>query len=81
MDIKQIGAFVEYVVRPLSDDWRQILEKMQELKLPITEKAIKQVCIALGFFNLIKEIIRSITYVVIAAVMGRVALAALLAYR
>ena len=59
----RMAAFVEMVLRPLSEDWRLIVEKVVELKLPITPDLIKDTAIALGLWHVIGEIIRAACYI------------------
>lgn len=71
MDETRIAAFTEYVLRPLSEDWRLILEQLKSLNIGITQETIKETCFALGLWHLIGEIIRAVTYVVITIVICR----------
>ena len=80
MDSRAIGAFVEHVGRPLMEDARVLMETLQKLNLPLSERLIKRTCFYLGAMSLLKELIRSFTYIVIAGVLGRVAFQAILAY-
>ena len=65
MTLERIGAFVEYVARPLTEDIRIIFERAKDLNLPISEKLIKQVGLSLGLWHLTGEIIRAISYAAI----------------
>ena len=69
IDARQIAAFTEYVLRPMSDDWRQILEKLQQLNLPISDSLIRECAKRLVQVRLIQEVIRAITYIVIVGVV------------
>ena len=66
MDLKTVGAFVEYVGRPLLEDARIVLEKLEALKLPIeradAERAVK---VFIGL-HLAVEVLRAMTYIVVA---------------
>lgn len=59
----RMAAFVEYVLRPLSEDWRIILEKVKELNVPITEQIIQQTVRGLGIWHVIGESIRAISFI------------------
>ena len=58
----RVAAFIEYVVRPLSEDWRLIIEKVKELDFPITPQLIQNTAMALGLWHLAGEVIRAISY-------------------
>ena len=62
----RIQAFVEYVLRPLSEDWRQILEELRSLNIGLTAETVKDVAFALGLWHLTGELIRACSYVAIA---------------
>ena len=62
---ERIGAFVEYIVRPLVEDIRLILEKAKELNLPISEGLVKRVGAGLAISHLIGEVIRAVCYITI----------------
>ena len=63
MDAKAIAAFVEYVGRPLLEDVRLILEKLEVLKLPIERQDIERAVKSLIVLHLVGEILRAITYI------------------
>lgn len=65
MDESRIAAFVEYVLRPLSEDWRLILEQLKSLNIGITQQTVKQTCFALGLWHLVSECIRALCYIII----------------
>jgi hypothetical protein len=69
MKLERWGAFAEYVLRPLSEDWRIILEKVRELDLPITPDLIQRTAIAIGLWHVIGEIIRAASYVAVTWVI------------
>ena len=69
MILEQIKAFAEYVIRPMTDDIRQILEKAKELNLPISEKLIMDVTHTLTITYLVGELLRLITYIAIVVVV------------
>ena len=64
-DLTRVAAFIEYVVRPMSEDWRIILEKAKELNVPITEQLMLKLSVGLGFWHLLGETLRAITYILI----------------
>ena len=65
LDIARVSAFVEYVVRPLSEDWRLILEQVKSLNIGLTQETIKETCFALGLWHLVGEVIRAVCYITI----------------
>ena len=69
MDETRIAAFTEYVLRPLSDDWRAILDQVKSLNIGLTQNTIKDTCFALGLWHLTGEIIRAVTYVLITLII------------
>ena len=62
---ERVGAFVEYVLRPLSEDWRAILDQLKSLNIGITQQTVKEVTFALGLWHLAGELLRAITYIVV----------------
>jgi hypothetical protein len=65
MNEQRIAAFVEYVLRPLSEDWRVILEQVKSLDIGLTQETIKVTAFALGLWHLGGEIIRAVSYILI----------------
>ena len=65
MNETRYAAFIEYIIRPMSEDIRLIMEKLVELKLPITPDLIKGTAIALGLWHLCGEIIRACSYIAV----------------
>ena len=63
---ERIGAFIEYTLRPLSEDVRLILERLKELNLPLTEENIRHALLLLGRYHIMGEFIRAVTYIVIS---------------
>lgn len=61
-----MAAFVEYVIRPMSEDWKIILEQAKQLNLPLTESLLKKLTLAFGLWHLTGEILRALTYIGIA---------------
>ena len=70
-ELTRISAFTEYVLRPLSNDWREILDQLKSLNIGITQETIKDTCFALGLWHLTGEIIRAVTYVIITITICR----------
>ena len=62
---ERVGAFVEYVLRPLSEDWRAILDQLKSLNIGITQQTVKEVTFALGLWHLTGELLRAVTYIVV----------------
>ena len=62
---ERVGAFVEYVLRPLSEDWRAILDQVKSLNIGITQQTVKEVTFALGLWHLAGEVLRAVTYIVV----------------
>jgi len=62
MDTKALTAFVEYVGRPLLEDVRIILEKLEGLKLPIQRQDIEQAVKAIIALHLVVEVIKAATH-------------------
>ena len=65
MNEQRIATFVEYVVRPLSEDWRLILEQVKSLNIGLTQQTIKYTCTTIGLWHLIGEVIRALCYIVV----------------
>ena len=68
-ELTRVSAFVEYVLRPLSSDWREILDQLKSLNIGITQDTIKDTCFALGLWHLTGEVIRAVTYIFITIVI------------
>ena len=68
----RVGAFVEYVLRPLTEDIRQILEQLRALNIGITQQTVKDVTLTLGLWHLAGEVIRALSYIVIVWLVCRV---------
>lgn len=62
---QRVAAFIEYVVRPLSEDWRLILQEAKALNIGVTQQTVKEITIALSLWHLTGEILRAITYIAI----------------
>ena len=71
VSVERIGAFVEYILRPMTDDIRRILEYLKQLDLPITETTIKRGLLVLIGSHLFVECLRAGTYIVIALIVCR----------
>ena len=65
MNLERIGAFLEYVMRPMVEDWRAILEQLKSLNIGITQQTVKEVTFALGLWHLTGEVVRAVTYIVV----------------
>ena len=65
MNEARVGAFVEYVLRPLSEDWKLILEQLKSLNIGITQETITRITFGLGLWHVTGEIIRGLTYITI----------------
>ena len=65
MSLERWGAFLEYVIRPMSEDWRQILDQLKSLNIGITQQTVKEVTFALGLWHLGGEVLRAVTYIVV----------------
>ena len=70
--LRQLGAFAEYVARPFTDYLRIILEKMGELKLPLTERLLRETAIAVGLWHITGELIRATCYITITWIIAGV---------
>ncbi len=66
MGPKEIAAFIEYCGRPLMEDARIILEKLEGLKLPLDKPTIMKAVGGVVLLNLVGQIIRAVTYITIA---------------
>ena len=69
MNEQRIAAFVEYVLRPLSEDWRVILEQLKSLNIGITQDTVRRTALTLGLWHLIGESIRAISYIMVTWVI------------
>ena len=69
MNLERIGAFVEYCLRPMSEDWRQILDQLKSLNIGLTQETVKEVTFALGLWHLTGELVRAITYIVVVGMV------------
>ena len=69
MNPERIGAFIEYVMRPLSEDWRAILDQVKSLNIGITQQTVKEVTFALGLWHLAGEVLRAVTYIVVVGMV------------
>ena len=65
MNLERWGAFLEHVIRPMSEDWKQILSELRSLNIGLTQQTVKEVTFALGLWHLTGEVIRAATYVVV----------------
>ena len=65
LNMERIGAFIEYVMRPLTEDIRAILDQVKSLNIGITQETVKKVTFALGLWHVTGEVIRAVTYMVV----------------
>lgn len=65
----RIAAFFEYVLRPLTEDIRLILEQLKYLNIGITQDTIKKTTFALGLWHLCGELIRAASYIAVTWVI------------
>lgn len=71
------GAFVEYVVRPMTEDWRLILDRMVELKLVPTQENLKAIGKQIAMAHVVSECVRAAVAITIAWLVCRAAVAVL----
>ena len=60
-----MGAFVEYVVRPMTEDIKAILDQLVALNIGISQQTIRRVALAMGCWHLLGEVIRAVSYIII----------------
>lgn len=77
MNEQRLAAFVEYVLRPLSEDWRLILDQVKSLNIGLTQRTIKDTAFALGLWHLGGECIRAVSYIVVTYLVCHTCLALL----
>ena len=65
MDATRLAAFVEYTLRPMAEDWRQILDRVKELGLPLDAATLRSVAKTVGLWHVVGEVIRAGSYVII----------------
>ena len=75
MNAQRIATFIEYVLRPLSEDWRLILEQLKSLNIGLTQDTIKQTCFALGCWHLLGELLRAGSYIAVTWIICQTLLA------
>lgn len=63
MDETRIAAFVEFVLRPMAEDWRLILDRIKDLGLPLDAATLRSVATTVGRWHVIGEVIRAVSYV------------------
>lgn len=68
-NLERVGAFVEYVIRPLSEDWKVILDQLKALNIGVTPELLKQTTIALGLWHLAGELLRALCYITIVVIV------------
>ncbi len=80
MELKQIAAFAEYVIKPMGVDVREILDTVRKLNIPISTNLVKTVAMQLWLANLIREVIRGLTYIGVTWILAQAAAKVLAAY-
>lgn len=63
---ERIGAFIEYTLRPLTEDIKIICEKLKELDIKLNETSIRKVLRILVTGHLVSEFLRTLTYIIIS---------------
>ena len=63
--LKQVAAFMEYVLRPMSDDIKTIISDLKDLDLPLTEDLIRQIVKTCLATHIILELIKWAVYVTV----------------
>ena len=63
---ERIGAFIEYTLRPLTEDIKIICEKLKELDIKLDEASIRRVLRILVNAHLVGEFLRVIGYIIIS---------------
>ena len=66
---ERIGAFIEYTLRPLTGDIREILDALKMLSPPLSERLIRQACVGVLLAHLAGELLRAITYITVTGVV------------
>lgn len=69
MTPERIGSIVEFLVRPLVEDIRVILEKLKELNFPLSERVVKDTVDTCIFGIVITELLRALTYLAITVIV------------
>ena len=68
MEVERIGAFVEYVCRPMVADLREILAKAEGV---ISKDDAKLILTSMALWHVVGEIIRAFTYITITWIICR----------
>lgn len=66
---QRLAAFCEYVMRPMTEDIRLILQELSSLKIGISQDTIKSITLTLGLWHLASELIRAFCYIGVTAVI------------
>lgn len=74
MSPEKLGAFIEYVCRPLLEDIRVIIEKVEELRLPIDGEVLEMIAKKMIAIHLLTEVIKGITAVSIGYMVCQAAI-------
>lgn len=59
------AAFCEYVLRPMTNDLREILEQLSQLNIGISQATIRRTVFVLGCWHMVGEVIRGASYVAV----------------
>ena len=71
MELRQLAAFCEYVIRPMSEDWRTILEQIKALNLPITEGLVRDIALWSCVTHICLELVKWAVYISITWLVCR----------
>ena len=77
MDLKQTGAFIEYVMRPFAEDIREVLDKLAESNLPLSEDLVSKVVLALLGHHFLLKILQVGMYITITVLVSHAAVTVL----
>lgn len=70
MDPKRLGAFVEYCLRPLAEDVREILALVDRLQLPLEKEFLKSLASYFITMRIFQEILRYASYLAITWIVS-----------
>lgn len=73
MNPEKLAAFIDYVCRPMIEDIRKILDRVESLKLPINRQMLESVATRLILIHLLSTLIQAISYVIITGIVCRAA--------
>ena len=72
MDIKPYGAFIEHTLRPIIEEFGDILAELQRQGISVNEKNITEFTKKVAWFHLRATIINAIRDVIIAMIIAGV---------